>query len=226
MRQFEFIEWFNSLCKDGVGWLSSFFQILVNADPCGSLSAAAVVLFVGKIAVGNHENQRRFGAALGGLVFLIAFVAVVRRTGEPLDAAFKSVVWGGVTVGSSWVCTAVACAVFQHAVYAPFRWLADRVQAAERDRTARLHAEAREREKQLEHEQYLARIAADAAARPKPPPPPPMPTRAERIAAAKAKYDETVRALEGAGLGEVELAAAKEQAHQRYVLELDVAMAR
>jgi hypothetical protein len=56
---------------------------------------------------------------------------------------------------------------------------------------------------------------------PPPPPPPPPPTREEQRAAAHARYEAAVEALDAATLGEAERRVATEQAKQTLFRELD-----
>src|SRR5438270_406870 len=94
-----------------------FLQSVVD-DPCGGLTAAAVVLVIGNCAVGGRERCRQVGAALGGIAFLVTLVAGFRRGRDPLGLTVAALVWGGLLVGAAWICLPILTGLVQ-ALYGP-----------------------------------------------------------------------------------------------------------
>lgn len=103
------------------------------------------------------------------------------------------------------------------------RALANRAKrkAEERKEAQRLAAEVAERERlRREAEEYRKSL-------PPPPPPPPPPPTAERLrAAAKERFESTIRSIDSASLTEAEKHHAREVAKQTFFRELDRLMAR
>jgi hypothetical protein len=196
----------------------SFLQLLLK-DPCGTLTLAAVVFAIGRCAVGNDERVRRLGAALGGIVFLATVWIGVAQGGEVGTLAVCSIAWAGMTVGTSWIILAISAGIARRLEE---RIRASRLKQEQDDRQARSLVEDRERREQ---EYKLAEMKAKQAAEAEQKKPViKNPTKEELIAEAKRRYATTLAMLESAGLEETELTAAKAQAKQQYLRDLDAAL--
>lgn len=178
-----------------------------------------IVFAIGNGAAGSNDRVRRWGAAIGGLVFLATVWIGVAREKELTTLALGCLAWAGLTVGTTWIAGALAAA--------PFGWLERRAEAARhrRERIAdqeRYAAQDRERRRDEHfHREEMARIEGELKRRQTPPPPA---NRQELLARARARHEATLAMLEGAGLDESELKSALLRAKQQFLRDVDEAI--
>lgn len=167
---------------------------LLLEDPCGLFTFGLIVWVIGNCCSIGSEKVRKVGAALGGAALIAIFLFGMARHLEILNNILVSGGFAFLMVGSAWIVVSL---------------LAFIIESLPR-RREEPPAEPPPKE-----------------SRPEPPPqepsqpPPPQPTRSERAASARERYEEKLRTLEKAGLDDVELNAAREQAKQAYTRELD-----
>lgn len=195
--------------------MPAILQTLLN-DPCGGGEAAAVLLFIGNVAVEGKPQCRRIGAALGGIALLwTLFVGLKDRCPVP-PLTLVSLCWGGVTVGTAWILLPI--------IGAPVQWLVAAMRLSrERKRIAaeRHASEQKEQERREAEDRHREEMARLAAQRHQSDPPA---TAQERLAQAKQCYDERLRTLEMAGLDDTELHAARARAKQQYLHDIEQVM--
>lgn len=182
------------------------------------------------------------------VVGVLAYV-LVRRAGQFLPRFAGAMWWAGIVVllgitvygyievrpakpfeifGLAMVAGIAACAagLATAVILVPLTWVFGRcTEVIENRRTAvRLRTELllqAEQERRLADQQEQARRErAQAKEEYRRSLPPPL-TREDRALAAKRRYEETLRLLEGANLDELEQKAARDQAKQKYLRDID-----
>ncbi len=193
-------------------------DVVARFDFCSYL-AVAVFLHAAARQVAHHVPRFAPGMLWVALATLLAVGALGYDRVQPSTAT--EVI--GVAV-VAWICAAAA-ALAAAVLLPPLASLRDgwrkmsidwkqaveRQREAERKRVAREEAELARRKREEERAEAKRRDSE----KPKPP------TKAELIEEAKTRYEATLLLLEGAGLSEGELRAAKEKAKQKYLNELD-----
>jgi len=200
----------------------SFFSVR-NSVP---LILLIVVLHLVAQHVGADDPTPRWwgrGFACAGFATYAALAINVLAPATPWDflqLSVQAVFAMGTVHGLALIALPLARFLYRHVwdLYVEHRLVKE-----QEARRAELEREERERamQQQIERERW----AAEQEQKPEPaaPPPPPL-TIEERIAAAKNRYEETLRLLANAHLDEAELKAAQERAKQKYVHELDEVM--
>jgi hypothetical protein len=184
-------------------------------DFCSYL-AVAVFLFTAARQVGSFSPRTAPAMVWAGILTLL----LVGASGYAAVRPSRAVEVFGIAV-VAWIC-ASAAALTAAVLLPPFFSLYDgwKHMCANRDQeAARVQhlAEMEEAARQRRAEEVAAAARMEAMKRDRPR----HQTRAERLAEAKARYEQALFLLESAGLSEGELRAAKEKAKQDYLKEMD-----
>ena len=177
--------------------MSADLLIFLLLNPCGMLSAGAVMYAAGNLASSGQGDLRRFGAALAGLALVAVMTFGIIRRMDLFELAIGAAGCGLFILGTTWIILTLLAGVFTaltSAMTPPY-----------------------------EPEVIYVPIR-EPAQEPEPPlllPPPPTPTRDELAAHAKQRYESTLRMLETAGLDATELTSAQAAAKQKYLRDLD-----
>lgn len=208
-------------------------HMLLGRDPCAALILAGLFLVVGSPLTRERGRARKAGCALG---FLAAAGDAAYLWGEHepttvsqvANVALLALIFGLLATTAGWVAFGVLEFVHEHTLG---RLLEAARRRREEAKRAREHAEWQAMElAEKEEAMRLRREEAERAAeerrreRERLANLPPPPTREQLAAAAKERYEKTLRLLEGAGLSEIELQAGREHAKQKYLKEIHEVM--
>lgn len=189
-------------------------------DFCAGLIFAVVMGVMARKVLGalpRLESRLRF-AAIVGLIVGGAWAFAACAPDKPFELACVALVA---------VVAAEVAVIATAALLVPSLLLYDRREKAFKDfleheqlREGIEHRRKQEERTQERHELEMSQKKAEIEQQqPKPPP-----SQGEVFAAAKKRFDETLRMLESAGLDDIELEAGRERAKQKFLKDIDGVM--
>jgi hypothetical protein len=190
-------------------------DILLRFDFCSYLVVGVCAYVIARRA-GQflpRFTQTMWWTAMAVLLSVAGYAYIEVRPVRPFEILGIAII-AGIAACVAALATAV--------ILPPLAWVLDSWRTGVDRRKAEAEQRLREEQQRLLQEQAerarWERAQAAAAYRRSVPPPP---TRQEKAQAVRQRYEETLRLLEGADLDDLERKAARDQAKQKYLRELD-----